>query len=208
MPETKINHIEYIVFDLFGVLFSEGHLVSNVLMDLLPHGSDKGQVKSAYDKYNLGLIKEAEFWPSIGVSQPTQLRDEFLGHFTLDPEYHDVIGELSPRFRLGILSNLPADWAQAFISSFDFDSRFSPCLFSGQAGCKKPRREIYWLFQQQAGTPFEQMVFIDDRLENLQSAYEQGMTTVYYQRDNENHAYRADFTIQRLGQLVNILTDL
>lgn len=53
--------IKMIAFDLFGVVFTEGHMVSVTLMPLLPEDSTKSVVKDFYSRYTRGDITEAAF---------------------------------------------------------------------------------------------------------------------------------------------------
>ena len=50
--------IKLIAFDLFGVLISDGHLVSHGLMPLLPPAISRQDVKPHYDAYTGGRIPE------------------------------------------------------------------------------------------------------------------------------------------------------
>ncbi|MEE9351238.1 MAG: hypothetical protein V3U78_03165 [Thiotrichaceae bacterium] len=100
------NPIKLIAFDLFGVVISEGHMVSNALMPLLPTGTEKSLVKSHYQAYTLGMMSEEEFWQNIGQTQNTPVRLLFLDSFELDPIYEKVISALKQNYELAILSNL------------------------------------------------------------------------------------------------------
>ena len=193
--------IKMIVFDLFGVIFSEGHLISNVLIRLLPENVPKAELRKAYHAYNLGEISERVFWQSIGQRDVSLIRQRFLDQFVTDPEFETVTSALKQHFQLAILSNLPADWADTLSHKFKFAEHFSPCLFSGHLQCKKPQSEIYRRLLVESGLQAQQIAFIDDRLENLQTAHEQGWTTVYYHRDQESHPYQPDFEISRLSQI-------
>lgn len=191
-----------IAFDLFGVILSEGHLISNVLIQLLPAHIEKSQVKFFYEKLNLGQIQEDEFWALLGLTGSNHIRRHFLTSFELDPEYKKVVESLSRGYRLSILSNLPAAWADELMGRFKFGQHFFPCLFSGHARCKKPNAEIYHKLITLSRLPAEQIAFIDDRLENLQSAHELGFSTVHYHRQDDTlHPYKADYTIRQLGEL-------
>jgi len=53
-----------IAFNLIGVVFTEGHIISTMLMPLFPVGNDKKQVK--------------DFWQGINQSSNPQLLDSFL----------------------------------------------------------------------------------------------------------------------------------
>lgn len=200
-----LNNIKMISFDLFGVIITEGHLISNVLLPLLPSSSQKPRVKSLYNQYNLNEITETDFWNGIGVQDNQLLRSVFLSRFQLDPDFRITIDQLLKNYNLSILSNLPPDWAKALSKKFEFEEIFNPCLFSGLTGCKKPQPEIYNLLIAKSGIPAHQIAFIDDRLENLQTAHELGMTTIYYQREHELHTFRPGFRINKLGELLAIM---
>jgi len=201
-----MNQITIIAFDLFGVIFTEGHLISKVLMQLLPTRCDKAQVKTLYEAFGIGAIHENEFWEGLAIDDTDGIRRDFLDSFRLDEDYHAVIKALLPQYRLAILSNLPPDWADALVEKFRFSETFKPCYFSGFAGCKKPQAEIYQQFLSQAGVAARQVAFIDDRLENLDTAHKLGMQTIYYQKDMKQHDFEPDHTIHRLKELLPLLT--
>lgn len=203
-----------LAFDLFGVLITEGHLISNGLMHLLPKGIDKRKVKSAYERFNVSEITEEDFWAEIGQAEKNEqdrqfkldknLRTNFLNGFKLDPAYWQVIADLGKTHRLSILSNCPPDWADNLNHRFQLDKNFECQIFSGHVQCKKPQADIYQILLRECALPARQLAFIDDRLENLQTAHELGMTTVYYQREQENHSYQADYLIKKLSDLPSV----
>jgi len=195
-----------IAFDVFGVLISEGHLISNGLMHLLSSGADKTLVKQSYEKYNVGAISESEFWKNIEQEGNYALRGKFLNLFQLDTDFA-VIHQLKRDYRLAILSNFPADWATTLMDKFEFDALFDPIAFSGFVECRKPQPEIYKLLIKKSGLAANQIAFIDDRLENLQTAHDLGMTTIYYQRENDSHSYRPDMMIQNLKDIETLFSD-
>ena len=155
------NNIKLIAFDLFGVIFSEGHLISNVLMQLLPVNCDKSLVKSLYENFNTGNISEAEFWHPLGFTDYKIIRQTFLQSFKLDKDLQSVVNKLKPVYQLSILSNLPPDWADSLLELHQFEQTFSPQIFSGHVECKKPQPEIYRILQAQSVISAEHIVFID-----------------------------------------------
>ncbi len=188
-------------FDLFGVILSEGHLISNVLIPLLPSVSNKKHVKSFYEDYNTGLINEIDFWNGIGISNYHDLRSVFINSFQLEKDFEQVIKGLKKKYQLSILSNLPANWADELEKKFQFEKDFNPRIFSGKSKCKKPQTEIYQLLIKKSKLKAENIAFIDDRLENLQIASELGMTTIYFQKDIEKHPYVANYKIKQFREL-------
>jgi putative hydrolase of the HAD superfamily len=202
MPKVKL-----IAFDLFGVIIEEGHLIRNVLKPLLPPGLDRSRVKPLYNDYNLALISEQEFWNGIGIEDYTDISQCFLNAFRTDPDYPAVIQQLGTNYRLSILSNLPPDWADALTARFHLEQTFSPIIFSGHLRQKKPERGIYQALVEQTKLTPDQILFIDDRLENLATAAAMGMHTVYYQREQETHSFVPDYRINHLAQLITLASD-
>jgi putative hydrolase of the HAD superfamily len=202
-----MNNIQLVAFDLFGVIIEEGHLVRNVLRPLLPSGHAQARVKPLYNDYNLARIDEQAFWSGLGIEDFAEIRRAFLDAFRLDPDYAEILEALAARYRLAILSNLPADWADALVARFDLARDFAPILFSGHCRHKKPNPAIYRLLIGQSALPSRQILFIDDRLENLETASHEGMRTVYLQRETLQHRFQPDHRIDRLGQLIEILRD-
>lgn len=196
--------IKLIAFDLFGVVISEGHMVAKALMPLLPEGVEKKAVKAVYQQYTVGNISEKQFWSGIGQAGNTGLRQDFLDSFVLDPEIEAVNKKLSSRYQFAILSNLASDWNDVLSTKFGFDEDYSPKIISGVVKCRKPDPAIYRHLLQQSGYKAEEMVFIDDRLENLHTAHQLGMTTIHYQREEDAHEFQADYVIRQLGEMTEL----
>ena len=199
-----MKSIQLIAFDLFGVVISDGHLVTNGLLPLLPHLT-KAAVKPHYDAYTRGKITEAAFWEGIGVAMDSPIRQHFLDSFVLDAELTQVVTALQGRYRLGILSNLGAEWGEILDARFDFRARFEPRIISGEVQCQKPEPAIYQVLLRASGIAGENIAFIDDRRENLAVAHEFGMTTIHYQREPDQHPFEPDYTIQRLSEVLALL---
>jgi 3-deoxy-D-manno-octulosonate 8-phosphate phosphatase KdsC-like HAD superfamily phosphatase len=54
------NDIKLIIFDITGVLTTDGHLISSLLKSILPQ-KDKDLMKKYYSIYELGNITQEEF---------------------------------------------------------------------------------------------------------------------------------------------------
>lgn len=200
-----MKDLKLIAFDLFGVVITDGHLVTNGLMPLLPPGTTKADVKPFYDAYTGGQISEAAFWLGLNLTVDSAIRNQFLNCFELDAELAEVTYALAKRYRLGILSNLGAEWGEMLEERFAFSERFEPRIISGAVQCQKPEPEIFEILIKASGVGGEHIAFIDDRRENLQVAKRFGMTTIHYQREPDNHPYEPDYTIQRLGEVLQFL---
>ncbi|EIJ33383.1 HAD family hydrolase [Thiothrix nivea] len=197
--------IKLIAFDLFGVIITDGHLVTNGLLPFLPATLTKADIKPWYNAYTRGQIPESAFWEGLGLTADTGVRERFLGVFELDGELEQVTRALAMRYRLGILSNLGAEWGERLEKRFRFADRFAPRIISGEVKCQKPEPHIYDILLRASGLEGRQVAFIDDKLENLQAASRFGITTIHYQRELDTCAFKPDYTIDSLGELLQIL---
>jgi FMN phosphatase YigB (HAD superfamily) len=200
-----MNQLKLIAFDLFGVIITDGHLVTHGLMPLLPPGTSKADVKPFYDAYTGGQISEAAFWLGINLTVESAIRNRFLNEFELDEDLAKVTYALSKRYRLGILSNLGAEWGEILEERFAFRERFAPRIISGEVQCQKPEPQIFEVLIKASGVQGAEIAFIDDRRENLEVAKQFGMATIHYQREPDGHPYAPDYTIHRLNELLPIL---
>lgn len=200
-----MNKLRLIAFDLFGVIITDGHLVTHGLLPLLPPSTTKADVKPFYDAYTGGQISEAAFWLGINLTVDSNIRNRFLNIFELDAELPQVTQELSKRYRLGILSNLGADWGKILENRFHFSDIFEPRIISGEVQCQKPEPEIFEMLIKTSGIKGSETAFIDDRRENLETARHFGMTTIHYAREPDTHPFEPDYTIQRMGDILQFL---
>jgi FMN phosphatase YigB (HAD superfamily) len=200
-----MQNFKLIAFDLFGVVISDGHLVTHGLLPLLPPPLTKADVKPHYDAYTGGQISEAAFWESIGLTLESPIRQQFLNVFELDTDLAEVTYALSKRYRLGILSNLGAEWGEMLEARFAFSERFEPRIISGVVKCQKPEPAIYDVLIKASGVGGEHIAFIDDRRENLAVAKRFGMTTIHYRREADAHLFEPDYTIESLVEVLAIL---
>lgn len=200
-----MKNLQLIAFDLFGVVISDGHLVTNGLMPLLPASISKQNVKPHYDAYTGGKISEAAFWQHLSLSVDADIRNRFLDVFETDAELEQVTTVLRQRYQLGILSNLGAEWGDILEERFHFSRTFTTRIISGKVRCQKPEPEIYTRLITASGVDGSEIAFIDDRLENLAAAQRFGMTTIHYAREPDNHPYVPDYTIRRLSDVLQFL---
>ena len=133
-----------ISFELFGIIVTEGHLISNGLMHLLPASCERKEVKSLHQNYNLGVINEIQFWQALGLTDYQQLQATFINNFKLDAEFALVANQLKSEYQLSILSNVPSDWADELAARFEFEKLFNLVMFSGHLKCKKSQAGIYY----------------------------------------------------------------
>ncbi len=94
-------------------------------------------------------------------------------------EVFDFARSLKERYRLGILSNLSAEYVKD-LKNEGFYEVFSEIHLSGETGLEKPGREAYLLILQKLGVIPQEALFIDDSPRNIEGARDIGMTVILY----------------------------
>ncbi|AKU65643.1 haloacid dehalogenase [Schaalia meyeri] len=183
-----------VLFDVGGVLV-DSHPDPHIIAEMLGDGSRA--LTSLVDQaiwthrgdYDAGL-PDREFWDRIagdcGKPEPTK---ELLSALvaldasrmaTANGQTLGLVRQLRQQgVRVGILSNAPYPIAKAIRRSewgrlFDFFS------FSCDYGICKPARGIYRDVLHRINTPYEQVVFIDDRRENVRAAELMGVQGIVW----------------------------
>ena len=127
----------------------------------------------------------------------------------------EVLAELRERgYRLGLITNsfLPMWMRDVELRHYNLIDVFDARITSGDAGYMKPHPAIYRHMLELLDTTPEQSVFVGDRPQNdIAGANDVGMISIlidppHLQRDASEHV--PDYTIERLGELVEILERL
>lgn len=200
--------IRNIAFDLMGVLITEGHLLRNNLMLKLPKESKYEEIRANYELLATGKLSESSFWEKIYPNMPMGFQDEFVNSFLLEKDSKSVLEELSLDYSLGILSDNVVRWSNFFLKKYDLCDFFDFVVISAEVGFAKPTVEIYKKYLELSKLqPFE-ILFIDDKLENLKVANDLGMKTVLFDRSDSKSDFKPDFTVVSMNELLSIVDGL
>jgi putative hydrolase of the HAD superfamily len=102
--------------------------------------------------------------------------------------------------RTGILSNIGDAMEAGVRAKFDWLRNFDHCTWSHNLSLAKPELEIYRHAAQGLATDPARILFIDDRIENIQAAHDVGMQAIQY-RDHTQ--FLADMEAQGFGALLH-----
>lgn len=180
------RRIEFVYFDLGNILLSfDPRIVCRNVAGLFAAAADQGR-KAVYDS---GLEAEFEHGRITSAEFAGQVRDYFGAGATAvsDEQILEAVSNMFTPIRdmegvlqavrdagcgVGLLSNTCAahwQWVQNQqfqVLNFDFDAT----ILSFEVGSMKPQRRIYEAAEQACGTGVEQILFLDDRLENIEAA--------------------------------------
>lgn len=104
--------------------------------------------------------------------------------YFLYPEVRDVLEYLKKDYKLGVISNaLPSlDWA---FDALDIRKYFHSIIISAYEGAEKPCRDIYISGVRKLNCRFEECIFVDDRIENVEAAQNLGMRGFLLDRNKD-----------------------
>jgi putative hydrolase of the HAD superfamily len=129
----------------------------------------------------------AEFWSAVAarpLEDPALLEElvrlDMLSWGHLNQETLDALDAVQRRGApLSLLSNAPHELARALQGHPAF-ANFDQLMFSAQLGATKPDRAIFEAAIERLGRPAEEVLFIDDRAENVEGAREAGLQAVQF----------------------------
>jgi putative hydrolase of the HAD superfamily len=190
--ETKIK--------ISAVLFDYGMVLSNVPEDLawrqLERVLDAEQeaFQAAYwkyrDAYDRGALSAKTYWETVARDLGKHLDADRL-HALVDADTNVwtqpnvEMMEWAARLnragiKTGILSNIGDAMEAGVLGRFPALAEFTHHTFSHRLGIAKPDAAIYRHAVEGLGVPAEEILFVDDREENIRAAREAGMVAVQY----------------------------
>jgi len=174
-----------LVLDAMGVVYRVGDDVNDLLIPFVrEHGGidDASTIEAAYRDASLGCMYAEGFWRRVGVS--SSVEDEYLARFMLTVGVTDVLRQAPSRFQSVVcLSNDVSEWSRKLCRRFCQERYFAAWYISGDFRLRKPDPQIYAHVLADLGVPAVQIVFVDDRVKNLDPAADMGFVTVHYSAD-------------------------
>lgn len=156
--------------------------------------------ESEFEQINLrkreavkGGKSESAFWIHFAKQKeifleedwPIRYREVLKKSIGVNGEMFALVTELKGKeIRVGLLSNIDDRYTR-LIRSFGFYDPFTPCLLSCEMGLEKPKREAYELLLRELNLPGSQVVFIDDKEENVEAAKQLGIDAVLFRSSEQ-----------------------
>ncbi|HET9946522.1 MAG TPA: HAD-IA family hydrolase [Patescibacteria group bacterium] len=192
-----MKRVKFIYFDVGEVLIS-GATSKDFAEKLL--GINYEDFKKVYKKHRFNIYKgtvsttdlltlyKKEF-PSIKTTNPFE---EWLTLLSPIQEMHTLISKLHPTYQLGIITN-------SYSGTFDKIQQknllpnvlFTHIVDSSKVGFAKPEKEIYMLAQGKTGLLAEEILFIDNKEENILAAQKMGWQGFIFNQNNPTESVKA-----------------
>jgi HAD superfamily hydrolase (TIGR01509 family) len=171
-----------LALDAMGVIYAEPNDGANLLYPFIVEKGGCPEVEEIlrlYGAASLGRMSSAEFWRGAGLDPA--LEDEYLKRHKLSKgliEFLDAISSCG--IELWCLSNDVSEWSRKLRETFALGRYFRGFVISGDTGTRKPDPAIYHSLLEQAGCRPCDIVFVDDRLRNIEAAAVLGMGAILF----------------------------
>lgn len=177
-----------LLFDLFGVLACHQSARAKAEIERVA-GIEGERFWGAYWKcryaYDSGDHSAPQYWRAVAddlgatfdARRVTDLVEADMRSWSeVDDDMIGYLGELSAAgHRLGLLSNITADLADEYERRHGWLDLFSVRAFSCRIGVAKPHPDAYRWCVVAFGVPASDVLFIDDRAENVRGAIAAGL---------------------------------
>ncbi|MCB1082681.1 MAG: HAD family phosphatase [Simkania sp.] len=182
-----------VLFDFGGVMTGEPNrvLVMNFLcesLELMPSEFEKANLEKRQAFLEHG-INDLQFWLEYAskhnISLPKEWEQEFKvvlkNAIGINDEMYALVEELkSKKIPVALLSNIDKRLS-TILRELDLYYPFEPCLLSCDIGAEKPDLRAYEVALNHLNTPAHQIVFFDDREENIEAAKQAGLDAILFE---------------------------
>lgn len=180
-------------------------------------GFDEDTLQSGYWKfrhdYDRGELNAIAYWHKVADNGGTIFNSEQIsGLIDADVDLWTQLNQpmidwaqrlQRAGIRTGILSNIGDAMTEGLLRKLDWLCDFYHCTWSYALRLAKPELAIYQAAAESLNTPPEQILFIDDKAENIAAAKEVGMQAIQYR----NHAsFEQEMESRGLGYLLHSST--
>ena len=141
----------------------------------------------AWIDFELGRIDEAEYLKRMFSPElvevpyaPERFREEMWSGYRFLPGMESLLEKLRQGgASLGVASNY-TPWFEVIRNRLELDLYFHSYHLSYRLGVRKPDEGFYRKVLQQCSVPADQILFVDDRSENVEAARRMGMRGILF----------------------------
>ena len=163
--------------------------------------------RHAYDR---GDLTGQTYWHEVGhdtgiILTPTQIEDLIAADLDLWGQLNAPMLTWAQSLQhagitTGILSNIGDAMSAGYVARFEWLAHFTHCTWSHSVNLAKPEPAIYAHAAESLHTPPANILFIDDRIENIHAAQTAGMQAIQYL---DHTAFEREMNSRGLAFLLN-----
>jgi len=189
-----------VLFDFGGVMTGEPDraLVVNFLcesLELMPSEFERANLEKR-KAFQLRGTNDLQFWLEYAAHHNITLSEKWEEEFKtvlknaigVNDEMYTLVDELTARkVPVALLSNIDKRLS-TILHELDLYRPFEPCLLSCDIGAEKPDPRAYELALDRLNAPAYQVVFFDDRMENVEAAKQAGLDAILFESVSQARA--------------------
>lgn len=198
--------MKFVYFDIGGVLEEDFSNTNNLNLLLDDLGVLKENIGESIVLFN-EFEKEAccgrnveEFLPilehkfKIKFPKNYSLNKDFIDRFKINKGIDEIIENVKNKYQLGLLTNMYPEMLKMIQDKNLIPKiNWQVIIDSSVEKCKKPERRIYEIAENKSGFKGDEILFIDNRKENLEVPQKMGWQTFWfnssdYKRSNQELA--------------------
>ena len=182
--------VKAIVFDLGGVIFTsdgwsyetrerlakELNINSRILQDFWFERRDKMITgKMTEDEYLKEFLTKTKMTISLD-----KMKEFIRSNNIIDNEMLDLLKQLKKNYPVFALTNDVSEWLEYRINKFNLNQYFDLIISSSDVGLAKPDVAMYECLLEKLNLKPEEIVFIDNRKENIVAAVNLGIKSFHF----------------------------
>ncbi len=185
-----------IVFDFGGVLTGEPNREAVITFIRQSFHFSAEEFEKVNQEKRLAVKQgktDEEFWISYAKNKGIKLPANWSASFKsvmkdaigVKPEMYVLVDQLKEQqIPVALLSNID-DRLSKLIRDFGLYEPFEPCLLSCEIGVENPDLKAYELLLKTLNLPAKDVVFIDDRPENVEAAKTLGLDAILFESEQQ-----------------------
>ena len=186
-----MNKPKLILFDIGGVLIEYGNVFKTASVDLgIPHALIDSTFDKSDTEITTGIITPQELYLNclsnnkLETDRNYNFMLSWIKDYTSIKPTHDLLVELVSKYKVGLFSNIykgmvPELIKQDLLPNINYAYQFISC----DMGLQKPDINAYKVIMDTVNYSVNELLFIDDKQENLEVADNLGWETFLFTRE-------------------------
>ena len=171
--------IKAIIFDCFGVLYSEG----KTYIESLCPAEKKADLDDLYNQADYGYISTEHFFKEVShilkIDQ-AELADINTSQHVRNQPLIELLKIYKKEYKTGLLSNVSDSFFDSLFTPKEQADLFDDIVLSSSIGAVKPHPQAYEAIADKLAVKPEECIMIDDILVNCNGARQVGMQAIHY----------------------------
>nr|MBI5455781.1 HAD family phosphatase [Candidatus Levybacteria bacterium] len=174
--------IKVIAFDYADVI-SPSSVSKWVRENLTPKDNKYHHYKKYSHKWDIGEMTLNEIYDALShvTGIPDHLIwDNFYKNLDVDREVIEIIIQLKKNYKVFLFSNYVGELLRKLLEKQKITNLFDEIIISSEHKLKKPDPEFFKILTNKANVKNDEILFIDDRLENVEGAKNLGINALQF----------------------------